>query len=294
MTDKPANPAMITLACIVVGSLIGAALVATRYIVDQVDPTALAALRYAIALLMLAPFVLMQRQRIAARHLLPISLLGIGQFGVLITLLNFSLLYIPAARAAVLFATVPLLTMLIATLLGRERLSLRRSLGVLACFAGVAIALSTKPLGAEAGTAWIGDLAAFGSALTGGVTNVLYGPYLRQYKTMPVSVLSMFAAVVALMIGALVEAGGLPDLGAVNFLGWSVVIFIGWASAVGFWLWLWALGQSKATNVAAFLSLSPIVATGLGIAVLSEPVTTAFLVGLALVSAGLWVTQRSD
>jgi len=292
VADRSENTLLISAACVVVGSLIGATLVATRYIVDQVDPTALAALRYVIALIMLAPFVLMQRQRIALRHILPISLLGIGQFGILITLLNISLLYIPAARAAVVFAMVPLLTMLIAALLGRERLSLIRSLGILACFAGVALALSTKPLGVNNETAWIGDLAAFGSALTGGVTNVLYGPYLRQYKTLPVSVLSMFAAVIALMIGALVEAGGLPDLSLVDGLGWGVVVFIGWASAVGFWLWIWALGRAPATNVAAFLSLGPIVATGLGIVVLSEPVTTAFVIGLALVSGGLWVTQR--
>ncbi len=293
MTDKSDNSLLITLACIVVGALIGATLVATRYIVDQVEPTALAALRYVIALMMLAPFVLMQRQRIAWRHVPTISLLGIAQFGILITLLNFSLLYIPAARAAVLFATVPMVTMLIAALLGRERLSLVRSLGVAACFAGVAIALSTKPLGAEAETAWIGDLAAFGSALTGGLTNVLYGPYLRRYKALPVSVLSMFAAVVALIIGALFEAGGVPDLAAVDGVGWGVVAFIGWASAVGFWLWIWALGRSTPTNVAAFLSLGPLVATGLGVVVLSEPVTLAFLLGLVLVSGGLWITQKS-
>lgn len=293
MADKADNSLLFTLACVVVGSLIGATLVATRYIVDQVDPTALAALRYLIALVMLAPFVLMQPQRIAWRHVLPISLLGIGQFGVLITLLNFSLLYIPAARAAVLFALAPLTTMLIAALLGRERLSLVRSLGVLACFAGVAIALSTKPLGADQETAWIGDVLAFGSAVTSGITNVLYGPYLRQYKTLPVSVLSMLAAVLALLVGAVFEAGGLPELSAVDGVGWSVVLFIGWASAVGFWLWIWALGRSPATNVAAFLSLGPLVATGLGVVVLSEPVTLAFLVGLGLVSGGLWVTQKA-
>ena len=42
------------------------------------------------------------------RDLLPIALLGIGQFGILVALLNYSLAFITSARAGLIFALMPL------------------------------------------------------------------------------------------------------------------------------------------------------------------------------------------
>ena len=69
-------------------------------------------LRYAIGVCCLLPAVLFStRVRFAPRDVLPIALLGITQFGILIALLNYGLRFIPSGRAALIFATFPLLTM---------------------------------------------------------------------------------------------------------------------------------------------------------------------------------------
>ena len=49
--------------------------------------------------------------RFARADMLPIAPLGIGQFGVLIALLNFGLRTVPAGRGALIFASFPLLTL---------------------------------------------------------------------------------------------------------------------------------------------------------------------------------------
>ena len=59
------------------------------------------------------------RVRFERRDLGPIALLGIGQFGVLIALLNYGLQYIGSALGALIFTTFPLFTMVLAALLGR-------------------------------------------------------------------------------------------------------------------------------------------------------------------------------
>ena len=101
---------------------VGAAMVATRFVVDAMGPATLALLRYAIGFLCLLPVLLASpRVRFAARDLLPIALLGIGQFGILVALLNVGLRTVPSGRAALIFSTFPLLTMLIAAALGQER-----------------------------------------------------------------------------------------------------------------------------------------------------------------------------
>ncbi|HEY3100473.1 MAG TPA: DMT family transporter, partial [Methylomirabilota bacterium] len=130
--------ALATAAAAATGVQVGSAMVATRFVVDQTGPASLALLRYAIGVLVLLPAVLLAvRPRFAARDIAPIALLGIVQFGVLIALLNYGLRFIPSARAAVIFATVPLLAMLLAVALGHERLSAAKTAGVLLTIAGV-------------------------------------------------------------------------------------------------------------------------------------------------------------
>src|SRR5207249_3115139 len=109
------------------------ATVAKRFVVDQTGPTSLALLRYVIGFCCLLPVVWLSAGpvRFARWDVLPIAGLGITQFGILIALLNYGLRFIPSARAALIFATFPLLTMVLAVALGHERLTLPKILGVL-------------------------------------------------------------------------------------------------------------------------------------------------------------------
>src|SRR2546427_489780 len=152
------------------GVQVGSAMVATRFVVDQTGPTSLALLRYVIGFCCLLPVVWLSAKpmRFARRDVLPIALLGIVQFGVLIALLNYGLRFIPSARAALIFATVPLLTMVIAAALGHERLGAAKTLGVLLTIAGVGLALGEKAVRRGGGpNEWIGELAVLASALCG-------------------------------------------------------------------------------------------------------------------------------
>lgn len=184
------------------GILVGSAMVATRVVVHQTGPASLALLRYTIGFCCLLPAVLLARRvRFERRDLAPIALLGITQFGILIALLNYGLAYIPSARAALIFAVFPLLTMLISAALGHERLTLVKSGGVLLTIVGVGVALGHKALDrGAAGHGWMGELAVFASALCGAVCSVLYRPYLRKYPALPVSAFAMLASVAFLAV----------------------------------------------------------------------------------------------
>jgi drug/metabolite transporter (DMT)-like permease len=251
-------------------------------------------MRYAIGFLCLAPIALFAgRVRIAGRDLAPICLLGIVQFGVLIALLNYGLQTIPAGRAALILATFPLLTMVFAALLGREALTGARTAGVLLTIAGVGIALSEAVTGTVAIAAdWRGEAAVLAAAAAGAICSVLYRPYLQRYPALAVSTLAMLASIAALSVPAAFEGAftGLPRLSPG---GWAAVVFIGVSSGVGYFLWLWALSHASPTRVTIFLSLSPLTAAALGMALLGEPVTLPFLAGLVGVAGGLWLGTRA-
>jgi drug/metabolite transporter (DMT)-like permease len=274
------------------GILVGSAMVASRYVIDQTAPASLALLRYAIGFCCLLPATLLSSRvpvRFERRDLLPVALLGITQFGILVALLNYALQFIPSARAALLFATMPLLTLLLAAAIGYERVTFNKAAGVILSIVGVGFALGEKALQMKLHLSvhgWNGELAVLASALCGAVCSVLYRPYLRKYPTLPVSTLAMFASVLFLAILAAHE-GFFQQLPQFTAGGWLAVGFIGINSGIGYFLWLWALHHSSATLVTVFLALSPITATGLGAVWLDEPVSATFAAGLFCVALGL-------
>ena len=77
--------------------------------------------------------------------------LGLDQFALLIALLNFSLLHMGAAPAALIFSLFPLLTKLLSATLGREPISARLGCGVLLSVTGVTVSLAPKLVSFGAG-----------------------------------------------------------------------------------------------------------------------------------------------
>ncbi len=289
---NPARQTLALAAAAATGVQVGAAIVATRYVVHDIGPFSLALLRYAIGLLCIFPFVLMHgRVRFLRRDLFAVLALGIVQFAILIVLLNLGLQFISSTRAALLFATMPLITMMVAAMLGREPLTGRKSAGVALTIAGVAAALGENLLVGGGPGEWIGVLAVLASALCGALCSVFYRPYLARYPTLPLAALAMLASVVFLAFAASMEGifAQPPQLSAT---GWAAVAFIGMASGAGYMLWLWALKHASPTRVTVFLSLSPLTAALLGIGLLGESLTPGILLGILGVAGGLWVAAR--
>lgn len=138
---------------------------------------------------------------------------------------------------------------------------------------------------------WIGELAVLASALCGAVCSVFYRPYLRKYATLQVSAFAMFASVVFLALASALQ-GDFASAFHVTVGGWLAVFFIGASSAVGYFLWLWALGHTSPTRVTVFLSLSPITSAVAGALLLAEPISSFFVFGLVCVTLGLWLANR--
>jgi drug/metabolite transporter (DMT)-like permease len=199
---------------------------------------------------------------------------------------------VPSARAALLFAIFPLMTIVVGMAFGEERPTTAKTAGVLLTIFGVGLAIGES--GLRSGSApndWRGHAAVLSSALAGAICSVLYRPYLRKYPTLPVSAFAMLASVGFLALLAAGE-GFFNDFPHFTGKGWFAVLFIGVSSGVGYYLWLWALGRTTPTRVTVFLGLSPITATALGASLLGEPVSLRFAAGLACVVLGLWIAHR--
>lgn len=309
MTRPPTSPLvhqpsrLALLAAAATGVQVGAAIVATRFVVHEVAPLTLALLRYAIGLLCLLPFAVQpllaartRRLRGEApsprllRDVAVMGLLGIGQFGVLIALMNFGLQHVGAAQAALIFSLFPLFTLLLSAAWGHERITPRLLAGVLLSILGVALSLAPK-LGAPHASHWWGEAAVLCSAAIGALCSVLYRPYLRRYPTVPVSTFAMAASVVFLALCALPEQWPTHVL-ALSPSTWAVVGFIGLSSGVGYFWWLYALKHESPTRVTVFLALNPVTAMVLSTLLLGEPLSAWGVGAVASIGAGLWLATR--
>lgn len=276
------------------GMLVGAAMVSTRTVSADATAETLAFLRYAIGLALLAPPVLRRwTTRFAARDLLAVAGLGIFQFAVLMLLMNYALARLPAATCALVFSTLPLVTMCLAIVSGRERFSWARlaGAGVAACGIFLLLAPSAAPAqgahGAGDGRAWA---ALLGATFVGAACSLLYRPYLKRYPALYVSAFAMFVSVV--FLAGICMASGAPLAPRLSAWQWANVVFIGLSSGLGYFCLLWALGRLEASRVMAFQALAPITAVLIELLGASYAPTWRLAGAFILVLAGVWFGTR--
>lgn len=199
---------------------------------------------------------------------------------------------ITAGLASVLVAVTPLFAALLAgVFLGDEALTRRKLVGILFGLAGVAVMIGPDALGAAANSVW-GQAAVLGAALSYAFSAV----FARRFKRMglrPVSIAvgqtttsSLILAPAALLIDHPFSLP-MPSLGIWIVTVTNAILATGFAYIFYFAL----IARAGATNTALVTVLVPVVAVLVGIAVLGESVTSGQLAGMALIFAGLAVTD---
>lgn len=275
-----------------VGMLVGAAMVSTSVVSSAVSPATLAFLRYLIgAAVLWLPIGSADRTRFTIKDAAAIATLGIFQFAVLMLLVNHALLTVSPTVCALVFATMPLVTMCLAVITGKEPYSGRGLVGVCTAVAGVAYLLLT-PSASSAGVAhsgW-GLLALVSATIVGAVTSILYGPYLRRYPALATCRLAMVSAVLFLLGFCILTSQ--PLIPSLHRLQWANVVFIGLSSGAGYFCWLWALGKLAASKVTAFQALGPVTAALIESMLSQRLAPMAVFVALAMVAAGLVIATR--
>ena len=273
----------------------GMAAAVTRFVIGDADPVTLAAFRFGGGVLFLLPLALAARSRWPkGRDWLGVAALGLMFFAFFFILYNTALAHTTASRGALALSVLPLATMVVGALLGIEKLTPRKSAGVLIAIGGVAAALAAGLATAPAG-AWRGDAIMVGATLCMALYNVWSRPFIARSSALGFVTAGMaIGAACLVLVGALsgsfaaVAQFKAPQVLAVTYLG----LFGG---AVAFYLWVFALQRTTPTRVASTMTVNPIAASLLAAAIVGEPVGLPLLIGIVAVGAGIWVatTERA-
>lgn len=211
---------------------------------------------------------------------------GVLNFGVNLSLLYWGEQIVPSGIAAVLYATVPLSTALLAAGLGVERLDPRKLVAAFVAIAGVATIFAGE-LGVAVPLA--GLLAVFGAATAASLSNVVLKGGPKQ-DTVP---LNAIGAIVGLPICfaasvALGETRGVPPPE-----GWAAIGYLVVAGSLGaYLLWTWLLKVWTATNASYVGVVVPVIAVILGAIVKAERPAPLTYVGAAIVISAVIYALR--
>ncbi len=239
--------------------------------------------RVALAAVILAVAL---RGRWPARAVWPVLLvMGLLNNVVPFTLFAFAQGQITGSLAAILNATTPLFTVLVAHLATRdERLTGLKLAGVICGFGGVVVMMAGEAMAGNN----VAKLACLGAALSYG----LAGVWGRRFRVMGVAPLqTAFGQVAAstvllLPLWLMVDQPWQVPMPALSVIG-AMVCIAALSTAMGYLIFFRLMASAGPTHLSLVTFLIPVSATLLGVAFLGEWLETRHMAGFALILAGL-------
>ena len=256
---------------------------------EDLPPFTFAGVRFLLAAILLTVIAVVRRVRLPTAPSDWIMMIGTGlsAIGVTYAFQFWGMQYVASGLAAVLFSTIPLLTILIAhVVLPEEPMTMRKVGGVVLGTVGVALIFSDQLSGNSPMVIWavIGFLV--GAVAMAHAQVVVRA---RGHRVDPV----VLAAVQTAVGGAVLFGIGTSTEGPLLDQAWSLRAVLAVAylailgTAVGFVALYYLLRQMQVTQVNSMMLVHPLVAIVLGWLVLDEQLSWPVLVGAGAIVFGL-------
>lgn len=198
---------------------------------------------------------------------------------------------VTAATGAILIATTPLWTLLLATVTGKERPTGLAIAGSVAAFVGVAVVVLLGRGQAEVELARKA-LVVLIAPISWAIYSVYTRPLVQRYGGLFTTGMTLSIGVLALLpLGLSYGTEPLQDFAPRH---WAWIIFLALISTVlGYAIWNQALKRRSASQVSVYVYFNPVVAAVVGYLFLQERLTGWFVAGSLLVMAGVVLVNHA-
>ncbi|MFL5777614.1 MAG: DMT family transporter [Chloroflexota bacterium] len=290
--STPAERRAAELGVLVVMVLWAGNFIVVKGAIAVLPPVAFTFLRYALAALTLLLLLRWREGRMGLprREILPIAVLGTIGFAIYQILWTAGLQSISAGDSALLIATTPVMTALIAAAIGADVLTPARLGGALLSFAGVALVIAGGP-GLALSASLLGDVLTLLAAACWAIYTSFGVPILRRHSPLRTTAWSVtFGAIALAPLGLfqLAEVAPVPvDAAIVLAILYSATLAAGVANVVVFH----GVKLLGPTRITAMQFLVPAIAVVLAAVILHEPIRLAQIVGGAVILAGVAIAR---
>jgi drug/metabolite transporter (DMT)-like permease len=266
--------------------------VVTKLAATEVHPSVIAFERWALALLLLTPFLIRPVWRLRRQilpHLPKLAVLGLLGMAAYQGLAYFAAETTSATKMGFVVSLVPLLTMALSSLLLAEAPTLGMVGGGALSLFGMALLLGQgDPLAPFSGGLVPGD----GMMLIACVAYSGYSVLLRRWPmplpAWPSLYLQIAFAALFLLLGWLLAPAAPHSMTAIGMILYAGIP----TSILAPFLWMEAIRLLGPSRTSLFINLSPVMTAAIAVAVLGETLHPYHLAGGALVLLGVVLAQR--
>jgi drug/metabolite transporter (DMT)-like permease len=286
---------MTALALVLVQVMFASLAVVGRVVLPVVPPGALVSFRiFGAAGAMLAFNALRGGPWIRERRaLLRLALAGLLGITLNQALYLYGLKHTTAVNATILVTTVPVFTLIGSLLLGLERPSLQKLLGIGLAGAGAVYLIGPDRMTLEPGAA-LGNLLILLGMMCFGAYFLVSKPLLTRYDPVTVSTYVMLFAAVGIVPVAIPSFAG-ADLHQVTPRIWWMVLYLVLFPTIGaYFLNMWALRRVTSNTVATFVYLQPVFAALSAPFLLNEPLALRSVIAALVIFSGLGLVLYAD
>ncbi len=252
-----------------------------KFGITEIQPLAFPLIRFGLGGIALAAIVRWREGSLRfERRDLPL-LLATAVLGITLNQICFvfALATTSATDVALLGATGPIVTALLATLVGLERPGARHWASVTIGMLGVVLIVRGGVGGGSAGATLLGDLLALGAAVFASASALPIRPLMQRYSARRILSFEMLAGAALLLPFSLPAVAG-QDFAAVSAAGWGALVyaavFSGMVTNILYFTGIDRVGPSRA---AVYQYLQSFLGVLFAVVLLSEHVSVLQLVG---------------
>lgn len=280
------------IALVIANIIWGAAAPVFKWSLQNVEPFTLAFLRFAIASVILFPFIV---NNVVVEKKDIVKMFFIGFFGVSINIAFFflALQLTSSINAPIIASSAPLFLMFFGFEILKEKPKPKKIIGGLIGFAGVLFIVLVPAIEKGLDASLLGNLFLVIAMLGSVGQTILVREFTNKYSALTMVFWSFVIGTFTfypLMMIEVTQHGFLTGLNIQGIIG--VVYGAVLCSAVAYCLYYFAIKQLPVFEVGMFTYMDPIVALLIAIPLLNEIPTTTYVIGSALVFVGILVAEK--
>ncbi len=276
------------------------AFIAGKLALREFPPFALTFFRFFFALPLIFPILYLREPGNwwpKREQWVPLITLGIvGIFGYHAFFFS-ALKYTTAINSSLIASTNPMITFMLAALIGQDRVTPLRLLGMILSFTGVFLIVTNGDWSVVSTFRFnVGDILIWAGVWCWAVYSLLGRSFMNRYSLSPLVVTAYtFLVCAAVSVPLVIWENPALYLPKTTLVGWLSIVYMAvFASVLGYLVFMTAVQKVGAPRAAVFFNLVPVLTIIQSVIYLGEPFSWFKLVSAAVIICGVFLTTRPE
>lgn len=280
------------LALIITNIVWGASSPIFKWAMEDIPPYTFAFLRFFLSTLILLPFTL-HKLKIKREDIMKLFVLAFFGFFIHIALLLVGLTISSSINAPIIASSAPIFLLLGSFLFLKEKIKRKVLIGTFISLMGVMVIILRPLFDHGLDGTIIGNFLFLVSTMTFVVYTILLKDFKLSYSSITLTFYMFLLSTIMFLPFFLWESNGTQAITALTHKSLIGILFGSiFTSVLGYVLYNFAIRYIKANETGIFLYIDPVITVLIAVPLLSEHVTTSFILGSILVFIGIFIAEK--